>query len=104
MSQWSGWGGTAKSWPRLHLPRVATEDGRVELKGRVALVTGAGTRVGRVIALALGRAGMSVAVHYAGSEKGARATAAEIMRGGSDARTLPGDLVDPATGLRLVEH
>jgi pteridine reductase len=76
----------------------------VELKGRVALVTGAGTRVGRVIALALGRAGMSVGVHYAGSEKGARATAAEIMRGGSDARTLPGDLVDPATGPRLVEH
>jgi pteridine reductase len=76
----------------------------VELKGRVALVTGAGTRVGRVIALALGRAGMSVAVHYAGSEKGARATAADIMRGGSEARTLPGDLVDPATGPRLIEH
>src|SRR3954453_23183733 len=47
---------------------------------------------------------MSVAVHYAGSEKGARATAADIMRGGSEARTLPGDLVDPATGPRLIEH
>ena len=76
----------------------------MELKGRVALVTGAGTRVGRVIALALGRAGMRVAVHYAGSEKGARDTAEEITRGGSDARILPGDLMDPATGPRLVEH
>jgi len=76
----------------------------VELKGRAALVTGAGTRVGRVIALALGRAGMRVAVHYAGSEKGARDTAEEIPRGGSDARILPGDLMDPATGPRLVEH
>ncbi|MEO8909930.1 MAG: SDR family oxidoreductase [Gemmatimonadaceae bacterium] len=76
----------------------------MELKGRVALVTGAGTRVGRVIALALGRAGMRVAVHYAGSQKGARETCEEIVRGGSDARTLPGDLMDPATVPRLVEH
>lgn len=76
----------------------------MELEGKVALVTGAGTRVGRVIALALGRAGMRVGVHYAGSEKGARQTADEIIRAGSDARTLPGDLTDPATAPRLVEH
>src|ERR1700716_2453621 len=80
------------------------EDRLVELDGRVALVTGAGTRVGRVIALALGKAGMRVGVHYMGSEKGARETAEEIVRGGSDARTLPGDLMDPSTGPRLVEH
>jgi pteridine reductase len=76
----------------------------MELKGRVALVTGGGTRVGRVIALALGRAGMRVGVHYASSQKGARETADEIIRGGSEAQTLPGDLMDPATGPRLVEH
>jgi len=76
----------------------------MELDGRVALVTGAGTRVGRVIALALGSAGMRVGVHYAGSEKGARQTAEEIIAMGSDARTLPGDLMDPATAPRLIEH
>ncbi|MGH7605456.1 MAG: SDR family oxidoreductase [Gemmatimonadaceae bacterium] len=76
----------------------------MDLKGKVALVTGAGTRVGRVIALALGRAGLRVSVHYAGSEKGARDTAAEITRGGGEAHTLPGDLMDPATGPRLIEH
>jgi len=76
----------------------------MELDGRVALVTGAGTRVGRVIALALGSAGMRVGVHYAGSEKGARQTAEEIIALGSDARTLPGDLMDPATAPRLIEH
>jgi pteridine reductase len=76
----------------------------MELKGRVALVTGGGTRVGRAIALALGRAGMRVGVHYASSQKGARETADEIIRGGSEAQTLPGDLMDPATGPRLVEH
>jgi pteridine reductase len=76
----------------------------VELDGRVALVTGAGTRVGRVIALALGRAGMRVGVHYMGSEKGARETADEIVASGGEALTLPGDLTDPATGPRLIEH
>ena len=76
----------------------------MEVEGRVALVTGAGTRVGRVIALALGKAGMRVAVHYARSERGAREVAEQILGFGSDARTLPGDLTDPATGPRLVEH
>jgi pteridine reductase len=76
----------------------------VEIEGRVALVTGGGTRVGRVIALALGKAGMRVAVHYARSERGAREVAEQIVGFGSDARTLPGDLTDPATAPRLVEH
>ena len=76
----------------------------MELDSRVALVTGAGTRVGRVIALALAKAGMRVGVHYYGSEKGARKTAEEIVAGGGDAVTLPGDLTDAATCLRLVEH
>jgi pteridine reductase len=76
----------------------------MELDGRVALVTGAGTRVGRVIALALGKAGMRVGVHYAGSQKGARQTADEIIAAGGDAVTLPGDLIDPATAPRLIEH
>ena len=88
----------------MPLRRRPGEVAHVELDGRVALVTGAGTRVGRVIALALGRAGMRVGVHYSTSEKGARQTADEIVAGGSDARTLPGDLTDPATGPRLIEH
>jgi len=76
----------------------------VEIEGRVALVTGGGTRVGRVIALALGKAGMRVGVHYARSERGARETAEQIIANGSEARTLPGDLTDPATAPRLIEH
>lgn len=76
----------------------------MDLDGKVVLVTGAGTRVGRAIAVALGKAGMRVGVHYYGSEKGARQTVDEILAAGSDARTLPGDLTDPATGPRVVEH
>src|SRR5947207_15913252 len=47
---------------------------------------------------------MRVGVHYATSEKGARQAVDEIIGAGSDARTLPGDLTDPATGPRLIEH
>jgi pteridine reductase len=49
-----------------------------ELAGKVALVTGAGVRVGRAIAEELARAGARVAIHYARSARGARATAAAI--------------------------
>jgi pteridine reductase len=49
-----------------------------ELAGKVALVTGAGVRVGRAIAEELARAGARVAIHYARSARGAQATAAAI--------------------------
>jgi len=47
------------------------------LQGQVILVTGAAKRIGRGIALRLAREGARVAIHYGGSEKEARATAAE---------------------------
>jgi pteridine reductase len=59
--------------------RTPTEEMRPgELAGKVALVTGAGVRVGRAIAEELARAGARVAIHYARSARGARATAAAI--------------------------
>jgi pteridine reductase len=65
-------------------------------RGRVALVTGAGRRVGRAIAVALGAKGMRVVVHYNGSEAGARETAALIAKAGGEAHVVAGDLRDPA--------
>jgi len=44
---------------------------------RAVLVTGAAKRIGRAIALRLYQAGYSVAIHYGGSDKEARATAEE---------------------------
>ena len=64
----------------------------MDLRGRAALVTGAGQRVGRAIALALAARGMKVAVHYHGSEAGARETAELAARAGGDGWTVRADL------------
>lgn len=66
-----------------------------------ALVTGAGKRIGRAIALALARRGYDVAVHYAGSGEAAEAVAAEIRAMGRNAALLRADLLqeDAAAGL-----
>ncbi|MFO1013742.1 MAG: SDR family oxidoreductase [Caulobacteraceae bacterium] len=66
-----------------------------------ALVTGAGKRIGRALALAAGRAGYDVAVHYRTSGTEAEAVAAEIRAMGVQAATVYADLSDaPAcTGL-----
>ena len=62
------------------------------LSGRVALVTGAGQRVGQVIALALGARGMHVVVHHHGSEEGAERTAQLIATEGGTASVARADL------------
>lgn len=64
----------------------------MELRGRIALVTGAGHRVGRAIAVALGARGMRVAVHYNATADGARDTVREIESAGGEAVAFPGDL------------
>ena len=74
----------------------------MELKGRVALVTGAGRRVGRALALALGRRGATVAVHYGRSRSGAEEVAREIAALGAGAEAFGADLTDPAAPDKLV--
>ncbi|MEL7257407.1 MAG: SDR family oxidoreductase [Pseudomonadota bacterium] len=59
-----------------------------------ALVTGAGKRVGREMALYLGRRGFDVAVHYATSSAGADEVAEKICSMGQTAVTLQADLLD----------
>ena len=49
-----------------------------KLQGKLALVTGSGTGLGREVALAFAREGAHVAVHYANSAGGALSAVAEI--------------------------
>lgn len=75
----------------------------MNLQGRVALVTGAGRRVGRALAVALGRKGMHVAVHYNSSVEGARETVAAIEEAGGKASLHRADLSSPRGPGELVD-
>lgn len=63
---------------------------------KVALVTGAGKRIGRAIALGLAQAGWDVAVHYRGSDADAQETADGVRAAGRRAVLLQCDLADEA--------
>jgi pteridine reductase len=81
-----------------------TAGAALPLRGKRALVTGAGQRVGQAIALALGAEGMHVAVHYRESGAGAKHTAAEIRKHGGTAFTLAADLSDRDAARALVDE
>jgi pteridine reductase len=76
----------------------------LELRGKRALVTGAGRRVGAEIAVELGRAGMQVAVHYASSAVGAEQTCARIRAAGGVAHALAADLRVRAAARELIDR
>jgi pteridine reductase len=69
---------------------------------QTALVTGAGRRVGRAIAVALGGRGMRVAVHYHGAEAGARETVRAIESAGGEGFTVRADLREAGAPAQLV--
>jgi pteridine reductase len=75
----------------------------MELRGRVALVTGGARRLGKAIALALGHAGANVMVHYNSSAGPAEAVAAELRSSGVEADIVAGDLADVAAAERVVD-
>jgi pteridine reductase len=58
----------------------------MELSGKVALVTGAGRRLGRAIAIALADRGAILAIHYRNSRADAAAVAAQIVSAGGRAK------------------
>jgi pteridine reductase len=69
---------------------------------RVALVTGAAHRLGRALALGLGRAGFRVAVHYRSSPTEARETLRLLREQGADGEIFPADLSEPGAPQQLV--
>ncbi|WP_271948592.1 SDR family oxidoreductase [Ruegeria faecimaris] len=67
-----------------------------------ALVTGAGIRLGRAMALYLAGRGYDVAVHYASSEQEASKVVAEIRALGRNAVALQADLLEEASVAALL--
>jgi len=75
----------------------------MDLRGRVAVVTGGAVRVGRAIALGLAGAGADVFVHFNSSPDAAGETAAAIEALGVRAHTCSADLADPEAAKALIE-
>ncbi|MEN6548971.1 MAG: SDR family oxidoreductase [Armatimonadia bacterium] len=75
-----------------------------ELRGQVALVTGAARRIGRHIALALAAEGMDIVIHYNRSEAQARELQETIQEWGSTAWTLQANFRDEGRAHRVIER
>jgi pteridine reductase len=73
----------------------------MELRGRIALVTGAGRRLGQALARALAGRGMTVAIHHHSSGAGATELRDEIVAAGGRAACFAADLTDAGAAAEL---
>ena len=73
---------------------------RIDLTGKVALVTGGARDIGRATALKLAEAGAAVAVNYFGSEERAQALVRDLVTQGHKAIAIRADV----TKLEDIEH
>jgi 3-oxoacyl-[acyl-carrier protein] reductase len=75
-----------------------------ELKGRIALVTGASRGIGAAVATALAEAGAAVAVNYRERASEAEAVVADIKRKGGRAIAIAADVSQAAAVAKMVEQ
>ncbi|MFG6503581.1 SDR family oxidoreductase [Microbacterium sp. P05] len=71
--------------------------GSGRLTGKVALITGGDSGIGKAVAIAFAREGADVAISYLSEEDDARDTARWVEEAGRRVVLLPGDLSDPET-------
>jgi pteridine reductase len=76
----------------------------MDLRGKVAIVTGAGVRLGKAMALAMAQQGARLVVHYHRSARPAGEVVREIEALGSEAIAVQGDLSQPRLAPSLVER
>ena len=67
------------------------------LQGRVALVTGSSTGLGKAIAMAMGQAGAKVAVNYCNNQARAEQTIAELSASGVTCDLFRANVIDEAS-------
>ena len=72
------------------------------LRGKIAIVTGAGSGIGKAAAIALARNGAAVVVNYLTNEQGAAETVAEIQEMRRNALGLRADVTKRVDVMRMV--
>jgi NAD(P)-dependent dehydrogenase (short-subunit alcohol dehydrogenase family) len=78
--------------------------GSGKLTGKVALITGADSGIGRAVALAFAREGADVAIAYLNEHEDARETQRLVTEAGRRALLLPGDVAEPHVCEQLVSR
>jgi NAD(P)-dependent dehydrogenase (short-subunit alcohol dehydrogenase family) len=73
-----------------------------EKEAHTVLITGAGRRIGRAVALDLSRAGWTIAIHFRNSHDEAERLAQEIVAHGGRAKPFCADLADPEAPQALI--
>ncbi len=89
-------------------PRPKAEDakhrGSGKLEGKVALISGGDSGIGRAVAIAFAKEGASVAVGYLDEERDAKETQRLVEEHGGKCILLPGDVGDEKFCARAVEQ
>ena len=75
-----------------HVRAADIEEGWVRLEGKVAIVTGSSSGVGKGIAIGFAREGATVVVNCSHNQAGASGVAAEIERLGCRSLVVQGDV------------
>src|SRR5712692_6598279 len=76
----------------------------MDLNGRVAIVTGGGTGIGRAVCLRLAKAGAAaVIVNYSRSEGDAKTTASEVEALGAKAVAHKADVADDSQVVAMIQ-
>lgn len=78
--------------------------GSGKLEGKVALITGADSGIGKAVAIAYAREGADIVVSYLNEEEDARDTARLVEEAGRKAVLLAGDISEEAHCQQLVEQ
>ncbi|AMM17315.1 NAD(P)-dependent oxidoreductase [Burkholderia sp. PAMC 28687] len=76
--------------------------GAGKLAGKIALITGADSGIGRAVAIAFAREGADIAISYLDEDEDAKETARWVEEAGRKSLLLPGDITDYAHCRALV--
>ena len=74
------------------------------MRGKVAVITGAGRGIGRAIAVALAQKGASVVINYAGKKEAALETEALCKQAGAETLLVQGDVAKAEDCNRIIEE